>query len=376
MRILHVCSDYPNTPVYQQLLKHFSARYQHSMYVPLPFKKKRIHCFDYSSTNVEVYYSFDFHKNERYFYHRKKHRIIDGINAFTNLADIDLLHGHFLFTAGGPAFEIHKLHRKPFVVSIRNSDKNAFFKKAVHLRNYGIQIMAAAEKVIFISPAYRDRLLSTYVPLALRETILKKSQVIPNGIDDYWLENRYFEKKVGIMSNKINLLFVGELTKNKNIPICVEVAKKMKKMGYEPVLRIVGSGTELHKLQQLAKKAPGLIEIIEGVYNKDELKDIYRNSDIFMMPSFAETFGLVYGEAISQGLPVIFSVGEGIDGYFPEGTIGYSCNPYDSNSILERIQLILQNYDSISQKCISSSAIFSWTRIANLYEELYDNVIE
>ena len=41
------------------------------------------------------------------------------------------------------------------------------------------------------------------------------------------------------------------------------------------------------------------------------------------MPSRYETFGLVYGEAMSQGLPIIYSKGQGVDGYFKEGTVGY-----------------------------------------------------
>jgi glycosyltransferase involved in cell wall biosynthesis len=57
---------------------------------------------------------------------------------------------------------------------------------------------------------------------------------------------------------------------------------------------------------------------------KEKLLNNYRNSDIFIMPSYNETFGLVYIEAMSQGLPIIYTQNEGVDGYFKEGSVGYS----------------------------------------------------
>ena len=49
--------------------------------------------------------------------------------------------------------------------------------------------------------------------------------------------------------------------------------------------------------------------------NKSELLGIYRSSSIFIMPSTGETFGLVYIEALSQSLPVIYTKGDGVYGF-------------------------------------------------------------
>ena len=67
------------------------------------------------------------------------------------------------------------------------------------------------------------------------------------------------------------------------------------------------------------------------------------------MPSFHETFGLVYIEAMSQGLPIIYTKGEGIDGYFKEATVGYSVNPKDVKNIVKKIEMIIHNYNKISK---------------------------
>lgn len=51
---------------------------------------------------------------------------------------------------------------------------------------------------------------------------------------------------------------------------------------------------------------------------KKQLREAFSISDIFVMPSKPETFGLVYVEALSQGLPILYAKGEGFDGYFDE----------------------------------------------------------
>ena len=55
----------------------------------------------------------------------------------------------------------------------------------------------------------------------------------------------------------------------------------------------------------------------------------YKSAHIFVMPSLTETFGIVFIEALSQGLPLIYTKGQGIDGYFPQGFVGYAYNPLD-----------------------------------------------
>ena len=86
--------------------------------------------------------------------------------------------------------------------------------------------------------------------------------------------------------------------------------------------------------------------------SKELLLSQYRQNDIFILPSKKESFGLVYAEAMSQGLPVIYTKGQGFDGQYPEGEIGYHINPNDSMDIANKILLIVGNYNVISGNCI------------------------
>ncbi|MBZ2174079.1 glycosyltransferase [Schnuerera sp. xch1] len=83
-------------------------------------------------------------------------------------------------------------------------------------------------------------------------------------------------------------------------------------------------------------------------YCQKELVNHYRDPDIFVMSSKYGTFGLVYAEAMSQGLPVIYIRGQGFDGQVNEGEVGYSVQYDSAEEIAKRIEDILDNYENIS----------------------------
>lgn len=109
-------------------------------------------------------------------------------------------------------------------------------------------------------------------------------------------------------------------------------------------------------------------------YIKDPkvLLNLYRKSDIFIMLSKRETFGLVYIEAMSQGLPIIYSKGTGIDGYFEDEDVGIPIDIYDYNKDMDKIYNIKNTYIEKSKQAIARSREFDWTIIAKKYfEKIY-----
>ena len=93
------------------------------------------------------------------------------------------------------------------------------------------------------------------------------------------------------------------------------------------------------------------------------------------MPSFTETFGLVYVEALSQGLPVIYTKGQGFDGQFPEGTVGYHVTPTESKDVAEKILKIAENYMKISSNCNNGIKKYQWKMISEEYLRIYRGII-
>ena len=93
------------------------------------------------------------------------------------------------------------------------------------------------------------------------------------------------------------------------------------------------------------------------------------------MPSKYETFGLVYIEAMSQGIPVVYSSGQGIDGFFKDGEVGYSVSANNLEEYHNKIQLIIDNYDQISLNCTEKAKEFSWFDISIIYLKLYEQIL-
>lgn len=376
MKVLHISSDYPFTSVYEQLLLHFNSDVgqSHLMYVPLPKHMQSYHGIAKPSQNTEVLYSNDYTNFERFLYRRKLGHIQKSIERQVTISDISAIHAHYLFAAGGVAWQMKQLYGIPYIAAVRNSDLNYFFKYAVHLRRFGIQIMKDANKVVFISPAAREVIISKYVPRHLQNTIHSKSEVIPNGIDDFWLQNIYARPARQHMSKSISLLYVGEVSANKNVETSIKVIDTLNKRGYNASLDIVGDGSNMQRIAAMAQKRFETVHIHGRINSKEQLIKLYRNADIFIMPSINETFGLVYLEAMSQGLPVIYTRNQGIDGYFEDGFVGYGCTPRDESIIADRVEQILADYDDTCTRCTRAVREFAWSEIASRYEEIYSSL--
>jgi len=320
------------------------------------------------------YYSKSFNNTDRLFYAHKVNKILYDIKDKINFKNVDLVHAHFLFSMGGIALKLKREKNIDYVVSVRNSDVNLFFKYMLHIRKIGINIMKEAKKVIFISPTYKEFVINRYVPHKLRGCIEQKSVIVPNGVNPFWLQNKCekFEYK---NKKKISLIYVGEFSKNKNIVTSIKVTRKLKELGYNVIFTIVGGkGNYEYRIKKLAKMNKDIIEIYARIEDREKLLTMYRKSNIFVMPSYYETFGLVYIEAMSQGLPVIYTKGQGIDGYFKDGTVGYSVNPNDIDDIVKKIEMIIHNYNNISKNCYNLVETFSWNKIAKIYHNIYMSV--
>lgn len=379
MNILHISPDYPFTPLYHQLLTHFSEtdEYGHTMYVPLAYGRSFTHKYDFSSSNVDVVYSHDYHNLERLLYHRKRGKICRAIHRQISMKPSDIVHAHFMFSAGGVAYALKQAIGVRYITAVRNADLNFHFKRSRAIREFGLKILEGASRVVFISPAYRDALAEKYVPEAGRQALLAKSIVVPNGVGDFWLKNKHSREP---LKNKkaARLIYAGEFSQNKNIEATIGAVSLLRNKGYDIKLTLVGGGVSEPKYAQkligLAGQHSHYVDLHDWTSDKQQLQELYRQADIFVMPSFHETFGLVYIEAMTQGLPVLYTHGEGIDGYFKQGQAGYSINPHDVNDIADKIELTLSDYDSISKRCLEAVDNFSWNHIAQYYEKLYGSL--
>jgi len=359
MKILNINSYYYSSSVHRQLQKSLEEM-QLDLFTYVPVARgyiPREECrygLEERVKRVECY-----NKNDRYIFHLKHFKILNNLEQSFDFNRYDLLHAHSLFSNGYIAMKIKEKYGIPYIVTVRDTDVNTFFKKLIYLRNLGNKILLEAESIVFLSKPYREHLIKRYVKVENQDTILKKSYVIPNGIDKFWLENKGSPKTLK-NKNEIMLLYVGAISKRKNILTTIHAINILKQKGYNIRFTIVGKIVDeviYNKIQKFdfVKYLPPK--------QKDELLMIYRENDIYVMPSITETFGLVYAEAMSQGLPVIYTRGQGFDRQFEDIKVGYPVDCFDENEIAKKIISVIDNYHQISENCIKYCDKFSWNSI-------------
>ena len=366
MKILNINSYYYSSTVHEKLQKALMEQ-PLTLFTYVPVSKgyiARDECQgskEKNLTRVECY-----NKIDRFIFHLKHRKILKNIIKKIDINQYDCFHAHSLFSNGYIAMKTKEKFNKPYIVAVRDTDVNTFFKKMIHLRGLGNQILKEAAGVVFLSSSYRNTMIDKYVKDKYKDSVLAKSYVIPSGIDKFWLENKGSPKK--IESRQIKLLSVGAITKRKNILTTIKVIEILKGKGYHVTLTVVGKVIDKSIYKEIQKKH--FVKHI-SLKPKNELLKIYREHDIFVMPSITETFGLVYPEAMSQGLPVIYTRGQGFDGQFNEGEVGYSVRYNSAEEIERRVRDIIENYEAISKNCIAKVNRFDWDKITNEYINMY-----
>lgn len=375
MRILHInsyFSDRGKPTFYKNLFEtQVEQGLDISVYVPLgqPVNFAAQKKFGEYSILAKTHNSRD-----RWIFRIKQGKILTDAKDRFPKGRFDLIHSHSLFTNGYVAWKLGEVLGIPFVTAIRDTDINYFFRFMPHVRKTGLDILSNAGKVFSINKPYLETLAGRYLPDALRNSLVAKAKVVCNGIDKFWLKNRLKNgKRLELESKNLALLTVGKIINRKNQLTAAKAAEILNQRGFKVTLTVVGEEKDkkiLRKLQSFP-----FVRYLPPVA-KESLIDIYREADIFVLPSITETFGLVYPEAMSQGLPLVYSRGQGFDGQFEEGKVGFHAACRDAEEIADRIVDITMNYEEISRNCVDLCTRFNWADIAREYRTIYEECLE
>ena len=373
MRILHINCNYVHTQLHRVMINHLStADINNTVFCPI-FSQSEKKEFE-AQPNEHV--SVCFREYDRLLYFYKQRKIINNLKSEIDVNKYDVIHAYTLMTDGNVARRLSKQFGKPYVVAVRDTDVNSFFRLKPYLRPLGVRIMREASAVFFLSEAYRSEVLQNIVPKRYRDMIATKTYVIPNGIDDFWLNNRFTDRDIDgiqarLRSKIVKVTCVGKINKRKNIPLVEQALAYLRKKGWNTNLEIIG------KIEDESEYKKILMDEHSNVLpptDKNGLIKHYRNADIFVLASHTETFGLVYAEAMSQGLPVIYTRGQGFDGQFPEGEVGYAVSDTDPQEIADGIEKICSNYRTISSNAIRDVQKFRWDDICEKYRDIYRGI--
>lgn len=364
MKVLHVCSYYSTSPIFKQIFdRQIENDVDIDVYVPIAheYPEERIASSGDYTTTVRTH-----HQNDRFAFHYKHHKILKDILTRYDFEEYDLIHAHSLFSNGWIAYQLHKRFGTPYMVAVRSADIDTFFKKAKWLWHVGIDILAHAEKIIFIAENHYNDVFSKYIPSRRRASFKAKSEIIYNGVDNFWHEHRYTDKKAEL-HEPLQIVATGKVIGVKHLDTLAKNIEKLNET--RPTqLNIVGQDWDKNLLQKL--QAYPFVNYL-GMKNKDEMVDIYRQMDIFALLSFPETFGLVYVEAMSQGLPVMYTTNEGFDSFFDNYTVGASVRRNNQDDFLTGIEKVTADYPAFVNRALDNSQQFKWDDIVARYLDIY-----
>jgi glycosyltransferase involved in cell wall biosynthesis len=185
------------------------------------------------------------------------------------------------------------------------------------------------------------------------------------------------QKKPG--EGPINILSVAELIELKNID---KVIKALGKLTSKHSIRytIIGAGPERSNLEELvqAQNLNEFVTFIDRVPHHMIAEEMYKH-DIFIMPSFFETFGRVYFEAMAMGIPIICAKNSGIFGIFKDREEGISVDHNDIEQIAQELEFLITNTEErvkMGMKGKDLVANYTWENIAKDLHTKYSNAVE
>lgn len=241
------------------------------------------------------------------------------------------------------------------------------------------------DAAIAISETVKQEYLSIGVPE-------NKIEIIPNGVD---LENIHnfqvtenIRKTHNIDDDTKIILTVGRNHPKKGYELIPDIFKKIYRERKDIVWIVIGKecskinssglNNELNErfilLDELTYNSNGILQKLPP----EELINYYRAADLFVFPSYIETFGIVLIEAIAAGLPVVTSDAPGCRDIIKNGYNGLLAETGNSEMLARKTLNLLNDKNLYNQICSNISIdikMYDWQIIAQKYRELYKKII-
>ncbi len=171
----------------------------------------------------------------------------------------------------------------------------------------------------------------------------EKLKILPRGLDTtlFKPERRDlgFWRKFGERNGAVRLLYVGRISKEKDLDVLAQAYRRLRGEGLPVQLYLVGEGPYLQTLTDALPEA-----VFTGYLRGTDLATAYASADIFVFPSTTDTFGNVVIEAQASGVPVIVSDTGGPKELVEENVNGIITKSHDADDLARAIrELVTDN---------------------------------
>ena len=300
-------------------------------------------------------------------------KLVDTVKLYK----IELLHVHYAIPHAYAGYMAKQMLKDegiiiPMVTTLHGTDitlvgNHPNYKTAV---SFSIN---KSDVVTSVSQSLKD---DTYKLFNIKKDI----HVIPNFIElDKQRNESLISCQRSLMAKKEERIIthISNFRKVKRIPDIIKIFYKVQQ-SIPAKLMMVGDGPEKAKAEQLCQEL-GISDKVIFFGNSNEIDSILSYSDLFLLPSETESFGLAALEAMAWSVPVISSNSGGLPEVNFDGVSGYLSDVGSIDEMAQNAIKILSNIDTLNtfkENALSVAKQFDIKNILPLYESLYQKAIE
>jgi glycosyltransferase involved in cell wall biosynthesis len=302
-----------------------------------------------------------------------------AIPYIQRLPEVDLIHSHSPFQIGMLARYVAHRRKVPLVYTF-----HTLFTRYVHYAKFVPEPLSKLAMVNYIREFCRRTDL-IIAPSEMSRRVLRvwgvknRVEVVPSGVDMQRVslanaeeKRSAIRKKYKIPENALVLLYVGRITKEKNISFLLKAFERIKDENV--YLLLVGGGPLLDELSSEKRERM----FLTGEVKYPEVLSYYAVGDLFVFSSTTETQGLVLAEAKALGLPVVALFAGGLVDTVRSGEDGY-LTPRNLGQFVEHIRRLIED-PALRLKLGHSARLdaldrFDSSKIAKRVETLYNSLL-
>ncbi|MCI0770288.1 MAG: glycosyltransferase [Chloroflexi bacterium] len=296
--------------------------------------------------------------------------------------DYDLIHSHY-WLSGSIGMALSEDWDVPHVATFHTLAKTKLRARAGEQEsevrvNIERTVMQRADGLVVSTEMEKDDLVKLYQASRCR------IKVVPAGVD---LELFYprgkddAKQKLGIQENRV-ILYVGRIEPLKGIDILLKAVALLEDPADTRLVIVGGSledDLELERLKGLSETL-GIQEKVTftGSVPQGILPDFYSAADVFVLPSYYESFGLVALEAMACGTPVVVSRVGGLKTFIKQGETGYLIPWRCPEPFAQRLDILMANPDlkeSMGKAARAQALEMSWSGVADRLLDFYSDLL-
>ncbi len=297
-------------------------------------------------------------------------KLVDMVKLYK----IEVLHVHYAIPHAYAGYMAQQMLKEegihiPMVTTLHGTDitlvgNHPFYKPAV---TFSIN---KSDIVTSVSQSLKDNTLELFA-------VTKEIEVIPNFIELAKIPQKTSFRSAMAQSEERIITHISNFRSVKRIPDVIQIFYTVQQ--HIPAkLMMVGDGPEKEKAELLCAQL-GITDKVIFFGNSNEIDQILQHSDLFLLPSETESFGLAALEAMACGVPVISSNSGGLAEVNLEGYSGYLSDVGNVTEMAANALQILQDpirLQEFKTNALKTAEKFDIQHILPLYEAIYQRAID